>query len=131
MLDGKTLKGWEMQGIKNPNYTKPRWYMKNGILYCAGKKTNWLRSIQTYDNLIIRLEYQLPHKGNSGIYLRAPQYGWVSREGLEIQLIDEAGYEGRIRPYQRCGAVYAGIVPEVMVPAPKDQWNAIEVLLEG
>ncbi|UCD27713.1 MAG: DUF1080 domain-containing protein [Planctomycetota bacterium] len=131
MFDGKTLEGWEIQGRRNPNYKGPGWYFKNGILHCVGKKTHWLRSGRNYDNLIIRLEYQLPNRGNSGIYLRAPKEGWISRTGLEIQLIDEQSYEGRLKPYQRSGSVYAGFPPEVAVSAPKDQWNAIEVLLEG
>jgi len=128
LFEGDSLEGWE---IRQRGDHRGGWNVEDGILYCEGGKSHWLQSPDKYSDLVIRLEYQLAVKGNSGIYLRAPKHGWVSKIGLEIQLLDDENYKGKIRPYQRCGSVYGSIVPETRVPAPAEQWNAIEVLLSG
>ncbi len=129
LFDGRTLAGWDIVRPGNPD--SPGWFVENGVLRCKGAGSGWLRTLETYDNFILRVEYQLPPRGNSGIYVRAPLEGRVSRNGLEIQLLDDLAYRGRFRPAQFAGSVYDGIAPEVRVPAPADQWNAMEVLLDG
>jgi hypothetical protein len=130
LFDGKSTKGWEPVGKHDPD--NPTWYVENGTLICRHTKWgNWLRTAQSYDSFILRLEYWLPRKGNSGIYLHAPATSErISQIGQEIQLIDDTNYP-RLKPSQRAGSVYAGIAPEVEVPAPAEEWNAIEVLSQG
>ena len=123
-----TLRGWEIVH-QRPN-REPDWIIERGIVMCRGQGyPTWLRTLQTYDNFVLRLEYQLPPKSNSGIYLRAPLEGRVSQIGLEIQLIDDTGW--KMSGSQHTGAVYSGIAPEVQAPTPSNQWNAIEVLCDG
>ncbi len=129
LFEGKTLKGWEPVGRWDP--AKPNWVAENGVLRCTHRGGSWLRTLETYHDFVLRLEYQLPTGGNSGIYLRAPLEGRVSQIGLEIQLLDEKGWGGKVKGSQRNGSVYSGIAPEVEVPAPPDQWNAVEVLCQG
>jgi len=129
MFDGKTLDGWEIVRPKDPD--DPGWVIENGVVRCRGRRSSWLRTLRTYDNFVLRLEYQLPPRGNSGIFLRAPIEGRVSRIGLEIQLLDDVADRGRIKPAQHTGSIYDGIAPEIRVPAPVNEWNAIEVLCDG
>ena len=129
MFDGETLDGWEIMYPKDPD--DPGWVIERGIVKCRGRRSSWLRTLRTYDNFVLRLEYQLPPRGNSGIFLRAPIVGRVSRIGLEIQLLDDVPHRGRIKPAQHTGSIYDGIAPEIQVPAPVNQWNGIEVLLDG
>jgi len=129
MFDGKTLDGWEIVFPKDPD--DPGWVIEQGVVRCRGRRSSWLRTLRTYHNFVLRLEYQLPPRGNSGIFLRAPIEGRVSRNGLEIQLLDDVPYRGRIKPAHHTGSIYDGIAPEVRVPAPVNQWNAIEVHLDG
>lgn len=129
LFDGKSLDGWEI--VRPKSLGDPGWVVKDGALQCRPQRSSWLRTLRTYDNFILRLEYQIPPRGNSGIFVRAPIEGRVSRIGLEIQLLDDVGYRGRFKPAQYTGSVYDGIIPEVSVPCPPDQWNAIEILLDG
>jgi hypothetical protein len=80
---------------------------------------------------VLRLEFQLPPRGNSGVFLRAPIIGRVSRNGLEIQLLDDLPDRGHIKPAQHTGSIYDGIAPEILVPSPIQQWNALEIHLDG
>lgn len=129
MFDGETLDGWEAVRPRDPD--DPGWFIDNGVLRCRGHSSSWLRTWRTYQDFELRLEYQLPPKGNSGIFLRAPIEGRVSRNGLEIQLVDDVAYRGQIKPCCHTGSIYDGIAPEVQVPAPVNEWNAIEIRLEG
>jgi hypothetical protein len=129
MFDGHSLHGWEIARGGDPG--KPGWSVQNDVVRCRGAGSGWLRTLRTYDNFVIRLEYRLPTRGNSGIYLRAPIEGRVSRIGLEVQLLDDYPFRNSFKPAQFAGSVYDGIPPEIQVPAPADEWNAIEVLLDG
>lgn len=129
LFDGRSLKGWEI--VRPMKADDPGWVVEDGQIVCRPRKSSWLKTIRTFDNFTLRLEYKLPPKGNSGIYVRAPLEGRVSRIGLEFQLLDDAGYEGRLKPAQFTGSVYDGIAPEVSVPCPADAWNAIEILVDG
>lgn len=129
LFDGKTLNGWDIVRPKNPD--DPGWVAKDGAIQCRPQKSGWLRSLRTYDNFVLRLEYQLPPRGNSGIYVRAPIEGRVSRIGMEFQLLDDEGFKGKVKRSQLTGSVYDGIAPEVSVPCPANQWNAIEVTADG
>ncbi len=130
LFDGKTTRGWEPVGRHDPD--NPTWYVEHGTLICRHTKWgNWLRTVESYDNFVLRLEYWLPKRGNSGIYLHAPATSErISQIGQEIQLIDDSNYP-KLKPSQRAGAVYAGIAPEVNVPAAAEEWNSIEVFFQG
>jgi hypothetical protein len=129
LFDGKTLDGWDIVRPKDPG--DPGWVVENGTIQCRPRKSGWLRSLRTYDNFILRLEYQLPPRGNSGVYVRAPIEGRVSRIGMEFQLLDDEAFKTRIKRSQLTGSVYDGIAPEVSVPCPVNQWNAIEIMADG
>lgn len=129
MFDGQSLDGWEAVRAKNPD--DPGWIVEDGVIRCRGHRSSWLRTWRTYDNFVLRLEFNLPPQGNSGIFLRAPIEGRVSREGLEIQIVDDVADRGKIKPWHHTGSVYDAIAPEVRVPTPVNQWNAIEIHLQG
>ncbi len=129
LFDDHSLAGWDIVRPGNPN--NPGWSNEKGTVRCRGAGSGWLRTLESYDNCVLRIEYQLPIGGNSGIFVRAPLEGRVSRIGLEIQLLDDAAFRGRFRPAQFTGSVYDGITPQVQVPAPANRWNAIEVTLDG
>ena len=129
MFDDHSLDGWEIVRPADPD--DPGCVNDDGVVRCRSRRSSWLRTLRTYDNFILRLEYQMPPAGNSGIFLRAPIEGRVSRIGMEIQLLDDAAFRGRVSPAGRTGAIYDGIAPEVRVPAPARQWNAIEILADG
>jgi hypothetical protein len=129
LIKDDSMAGWEVVLPRDPD--RPGWAVEDGVLFCKGHRSSWVRTLRTYDDLVLRLEYRLPPRGNSGIFLRAPIEGRCSRIGLEIQLLDDVAYLGKIKPAQHTGSVYDGIAPELRVPAPAQQWNAIEVMLNG
>jgi serine/threonine protein kinase len=125
LFNGKDLEGWEVVG-------GGRWSVVGGILRADGKGTGWLASKRSFADLELKLEYRLPVKGNSGVFLRArkeaPPDG---RDFLEIQLLDDANNLD-FPPTTRNGAVFNEIAPDPTGPAaPAGQWNTLHVRAEG
>ncbi|SVD84496.1 uncharacterized protein METZ01_LOCUS437350, partial [marine metagenome] len=87
LFNGKDLTGWAGVGGDQSN-----WRVKDGLLSCTGKPgSHWIATEEEYANFDLRLEYNIPQNGNSGVFIRAPIKGaaWVA--GMEIQVLDDFG----------------------------------------
>lgn len=123
LFNGTDLSGWRVFDGKPEN-----WKMEDGLLVCAGEGGGWLGTEKIYSDFVLRLEYRLRPAGNSGVYLRAPDKGHISRVGMEVQILDDnhPNY-ARIDYYQYTGALYHVVPPKRRVTKPAGQWNAMEI----
>jgi hypothetical protein len=127
LFNGKDLSGWKPYDSKPDN-----WSVEDGLLVCAGKGGGWLGTVRDYDNFVLRLEYRLMPGGNSGVYLRAPEKGWISRVGMEIQILDDNHPRyARLDFYQYTGSIYHVVAPTQRAGKPAGQWNTLEIRAEG
>jgi hypothetical protein len=127
LFNGKDLTGWKAYDSKDDN-----WAAEDGLLVCRGQGGGWLGTDRDYANFVLRLEYRLPPAGNSGIYLRAPERGHISRVGMEIQLLDDNHPDyARLDFYQYTGSIYHVVAPTQRAGKPAGQWNSIEVRADG
>jgi hypothetical protein len=126
LFNGKTLDGWkQFDG-------KAVWSADDGMIVCSGKGGGWLGTSRQYDNFIVRLEYRLKPAGNSGVYIRAPDRGHISRVGMEIQLLDDNHRSyAKLAPHQYTGSIYHVVPPTKRTGKPAGQWNAIEIQADG
>src|SRR5215211_5057392 len=83
LFNGKDLFGWKQFAGK-----AGVWVVENGMIVCTGDGGGWLGTEKEYANFELQLEYKLKEGGNSGVYIRAPKTGHISRVGIEIQLLD-------------------------------------------
>ena len=139
LFNGKDLEEWE-------GATNTYCVTSDGLLTCrqgsvGGKKA--VRNLWTkknYADFVIRFEVKLPPNANNGLGIRTKPNGWCSREGMEIQLLDDWGdrYNGtnRLSDVHYTGAIY-GVVPPKRKPdgttylKPTGEWNAVEVTAIG
>ena len=125
LFNGKDLDGWmEVQG--RPGTFK----VDDGIL--VGHKRSgqayWLSTRRMYGDFELRLEYMLPERGNSGVFIRAPHHGRTSKMGMEIQLLDD----GHRPPGKGSTAsIYRIVAPKVAAARPADEWNQLRILCHG
>jgi hypothetical protein len=132
LFDGRSLDGWKVHDGK-PEV----WAAEDGLIVCKGGGGGWLGSTREYDNFVLRLEYRLKPGGNSGVYIRAPETGHISRVGLEIQVLDDPwykdakNYKAGIKPTQLTGAVYGVVPPSKEAVKPAGEWNTMEIRAEG
>jgi formylglycine-generating enzyme required for sulfatase activity/type 1 glutamine amidotransferase len=138
LFNGRDLAGWvpmKSSGA-NDNQHEPAtggWIAQNGELVCATDRPGWLKSERQYGNFVLQLEFKLRPGGNSGVYIRSPDSGRLSRAGIEIQVIDEKLLpQGRAPdPSQMSGAICTVTGPSQPSLRPMGEWNLMEIRCDG
>jgi hypothetical protein len=125
LFNGTDLTGWKVLGGR-----MDRWQAKDGILFVEGSGGGWLMTEQEYADFEVRLEYKMPRHGNSGVALRAPMQGNPAYQGMEIQLLDDANWEG-LRPAQHTGSIYDVVPPSKDVNKPFGEWQTMHITARG
>jgi hypothetical protein len=128
LFNGKDLKGWKKYDVTNDV-----WSVEDGKIVCSGKKGGgWLGTERDYANFELRLEYRLKPGGNSGVYIRAPQTGWISRVGMEIQILDDfAPQYAKLDFYQYTGSIYHVVAPTRRAGKKAGEWNKMTIRADG
>lgn len=124
LFNGRDLSGWTVLDGK-----LDQWGAEQGILFVKGGGGGWLMTEDVYADFELRLDYHLPHSGNSGVALRAPLKGDPAYEGMEIQLIDDVNWKD-LRPAQHTGSIY-DVVPPLRQPARPGEWNQMRIVARG
>ena len=122
--NGKDLSNW--QGAVE-NYE-----VKEGAIVCKPGKGGDLLSKEEYGDMVLRFEFKLPPGGNNGIALRTPLGGHSSSDGVEIQVIDNDGYNAAhpnapLKPYQVHGSLYYCVGAKTGYLRPVGEWNYEEI----
>src|SRR5262249_30241151 len=127
LFNGKDLTGWKQYAGKDGV-----WSAADGMIVCGGGNGGWLGTQREYANFVLRLEYRLKPGGNSGVYIRAPEKGHISRVGMEIQLLDDFDPRyAKIDFYQYTGSIYHVVPPTRRASKPAGQWNEMEIRADG
>jgi len=124
LFDGKTTEHW--QGA-----TKG-YVPEDGLLVCKKKGGGRLNSVKEYADFIFRFDFKLTPGGNNGVAIRSPLAGRPSRDGIEIQILDDTSPRyTKLKPYQYHGSIY-GLVPAKRgALKPVGQWNSQEIRCQG
>lgn len=127
LFNGKDLSGWKQYDSR-----AKVWAVEDGMIVCRKAGGGWLGTERDYADFILRLEYRLTPGGNSGVYIRAPETGWISRVGMEIQILDDGHPRyAKLEPYQYTGSIYHVIAPSARASKPAGEWNALEIRAVG
>jgi hypothetical protein len=127
LFNGTDLTGWKQFGS-----TKEVWKVDDGMIVCQGKGGGWLGTTRDYADFELRLEYRLKPAGNSGVYIRAPTEGWISRAGMEIQILDDFHPKyANLDFYQYTGSIYHVVAPTRRASKKAGQWNAMTIRAKG
>lgn len=113
LFNGKDMAGWEVVGTR-----ESMWKVEDGILVNADSGAQ-IRTVDEYRDFKLHIEFKIPEKSNSGIYLRGR---------YETQVADNYGME----PFSRgVGGIYGYITPTVNAEKPAGEWNTVDVTLIG
>jgi 3-keto-disaccharide hydrolase len=121
LFNGQDLKGWT---LTNPGATSG-WKAENGLLVNEAKQEvgkprvhyGNLRTEGDFEDFNLKLQLQVPPKGNSGIYLRGI---------YEVQVSDTYGHP--VDPHNM-GAIYSRITPAVSAEKPAGEWQDFDITL--
>ena len=112
LFNGKNLDGWQALGKDN------QWVVENGILRSPRPGSN-IRTIQTFDDFKLHIEFRYPKESNSGVYLRGR---------YEVQVEDSKGMEAT---NIHLGGLYGFIDPLEMVAKEPGVWQSFDITLVG
>jgi len=121
LFDGRTLAGWRVVG-------QGAWLVRDGEIACPGTGGSWLRTERQYGSFRLRLEYRIPPGANSGIFVRVPENGRSSRQGFEVQILDDFGKPPSVTG---TGSLYQVVAPTVNASRPAGEWNEMEITCDG
>lgn len=125
IFDGNTLNGWRT--FKNKEADS--WYVQDGMICNKGNKNPKTKhadliTVKQYADFELSLDWKIAPQANSGIlYLVSEAYSSSYFSGPEYQLIDDAGYPGKLEDWQKTGANYAMNPPMVDATKPAGEWN--------
>jgi hypothetical protein len=83
---------------------------------------------EVFGDIVIRVVYRNPDGANSGVFIRIPEKPtepWLAvNRGYEVQIDDRAD------EYHMTGVLYS-FTRAVVKPARPDEWNTMEITLDG
>ncbi|MBI5094208.1 MAG: DUF1080 domain-containing protein [Candidatus Hydrogenedentes bacterium] len=121
LFNGKNLDGWELTNPKQVSGWKAKdGLLVNDVIIEEGKphpSYGNLRTKQEFEDFNLKLEVQVPKRGNSGIYLRGI---------YEVQVEDTYG-----KPVDshNMGGIYSRIAPTVAAEKPAGEWQSLDITL--
>jgi len=125
LFDGKDLSAWSA-GPGNG------WVVEDGVIALKNREDGKEHNEKEYGDFEFRCEYRWEKKGgNSGIALRTPDKGDPAYVGMEIQLIDDEGWPGKLADYQHTGSVYDVQPAKARKNKPIGEWNTVRIVCQG
>lgn len=128
LFDGETKFGWKAEF---PTFEKS-WIVENGILTCKTDAAfNHLRTNAVFADFILKLDFRVNAKGNSGIFFRGGSKG-VSFVGIK----GITGYEAQVDDNDPRGLLYQtgglyDVAPAAKLIKGEDQWRSYEIIADG
>lgn len=125
LFNGKDLTGWKATGKADV------WKVEGGAIAVEKGGGGYLMHEGEHGDFELRMEYKLSKGANSGIALRSPMGGDPAYVGMEIQLIDDEGWPGKLADYQHTGSIY-DVVPASKTNNKKiGEWNSVRIVCKG
>lgn len=121
LFNGKNLDGWKLTDPCQVN----GWSVEDGVLVNKPVQQEGkphisygnLRTTDEFEDFNLKLEVNVPRRGNSGIYLRGI---------YEVQVSDAYG---RDLDSHNMGGIYSRITPTVSAEKPAGQWQTMNITL--
>ncbi len=129
LFNGKDLSGWQ---------TKGNWLVKEGGVLAIEPRPGergWQRydaylwAEKEYKDFALDLEFKIPKKGNSGVFVRVKDRANPVKTGIEVQINDTHGKE-KVGAHD-CGGVIGTIGPSKNMAKPAGEWNRMIVTCKG
>ena len=126
LYNGKDLAGWKPTGKAEV------WAAEGGHIVCKGGGGGWLLTEKEFSDFEFRCEYRWAAKGgNSGVALRTPDKGDPAYVGMEIQLIDDVNWPGKLASWQHTGSIYNVVPAAKIANRPIGEWNRMRIVANG
>lgn len=129
LFNGRDLEGW----ISGPDQS---WVVEDGVIALRrefdGREHNadYLWTRETYGDFILELEFKIPERANSGVFLRTSDLADPVYTGFEVQIANSYGRE-QVNRGGTAGAIYDCLAPTQNAVREPGQWNQLRVTCQG
>lgn len=138
LFDGASLAGWKRF---NADEIGSMWKVEDGTIACysegggeASGDGGALITEEQFDNFEFSLEWKISPGGNSGIMyhiVEGDKYRYAYETGPEYQLLDDAGWAGKVKDNQIAGANYDMYdAPASKTLHPPGEWNTSRIIYD-
>lgn len=130
LFNGKDLSGWQTTG---------NWKVEeDGVLSLTPRpgEEGWQRydayltTEKQFRDYILDLEFRIPPKGNSGVFVRIEDPKDPVKTGIEVQVMDSYGVERELGHHDN-GGVIGTVGPTKNMSKPAGEWNRMIVTCKG
>jgi hypothetical protein len=125
LFNGTDLTGWKSTGDMKV------WGAEKGVIYVDKGGGGWLLTEKEFSDFELRAQYKMSKGANSGVALRTPTEGDPAYVGMEIQLIDDEGWPGKLADWQHTGSIYNVVPAAKLNNKPIGEWNTIRIVCVG
>ena len=105
------------------------WKIEDGVMSSSGSGDIW--TVKRYGDFILECEFKISPRGNSGIFFRTGDLKDPVQTGIEMQVIDTAGYFGEPVPEENskhiCGSMYDLLEPSSSAEKSAGEWNHVTI----
>lgn len=129
LFNGCDLTGWTMGPDRS-------WVVEDGAITLRremdGREHNadYLWTEQMYGDFVLELEFRIPERANSGVFLRTSDRNDTVYTGIEVQVSNSYGLTSWSKG-NCAGAIYDGFAPTKNTVRPPGQWNQYRITCQG
>ncbi len=129
LFDGSNLDQWTMGPDRS-------WVVEDGVISLRrefdGQEHNldYLWTKEQFGDFMLELEYRVPERANSGVFLRTSDRKDPVYTGLELQVTNSFGQENLSRG-GTVGSIYDLKAPTVNAAKPAGEWNTYRITCRG
>ena len=123
LFDGETLGGWAPLG------SPEGWAVDDGCILCTVQGGQYLYTLAQFDDFVLKIDFKIAPKTNSGIFLRWKDLNDPVQTGIEIQVLDTHAKEPA--DAHDCGAIYDLVPPTRNVCKAAGEWNTTVITCDG
>lgn len=136
LFDGKTLDGW--RDYNGDKLTAP-WFVENGTITAKGSGADqhgYIVTDKIYENFELVWDWKIADGGNSGMLyhvIENPAFSVPYVTGPEYQLIDNIGFPGKLKDWQKTAADYAMHIADTtkLIIKPAGEWNSSKIIFDN
>lgn len=129
LFNGKDFQGWDAA----PGHA---WVVEDGVIALKGKTDGqehngeYLWTKEAYGDFILELEFKVPERANSGIFVRTSDLKDPVYSGIEVQVANSFG-KTEISRTGTAGAVYDLKAPSKNPIKAPGEWNRVRIECRG
>lgn len=127
LFNGKDMSQW--RNFKKSTISE-QWQVHNGTMQLTGAGGGDILTIEKYHHFDLRLEWQISHAGNSGIFILADEVGKkIYSHAVEVQILDNKRHSDNKIDSHLSGSIYDMIASPTESHRPAGLWNQVRILL--